>query len=197
MNAQTKLIFTFNGGSFYRGTAGWSETYFMQVTGYAQAQTQLQALQADRIKLLCPDCECIGGTISDSDVKQDSYPSGLTAQPGIYTATPVPSTYNPDLAYRYLWHAGAVKRGNRWLRCLPDNQVSATGQLSLTADFTTALQAYNTLILTTVFLATKNKGAAAPPFYTLTPYTSPVGVSLENRKIGRPFSLRRGRVLVA
>lgn len=197
MLALTRLHFQFSGGSFYKGAAGWSETYFQNVPDYSTAATELTSLSNARLATLCSDCQLIGGTISDTAVKGDSFPSGLTTKVGTYTATPAPTSYQPDMALRTLWKAGAVKRGSRWIHCIPTDSVNGSGQFVASVGFLTVLQNYLLLVETVAQLATKIPGAVAPPFYTLSPYTSFQAVAMDSRKLGRPFSLRRGRLVIA
>lgn len=197
MLAVTRAHFTFSGEAFFKGAAGWSETYFMTVPDYTTAASQISSIVNARIPLLCSDVQFIGASISDTAVKGDSFPSGLAAKPGTYVGTAGVQTYQPDDSLRILFHAGQSKRGTRFIHCIPSDQINVNGQYNSTAPFATAMNTFLTLVEQTAALATKLPGAAAPPFYTLTPYTSFLIIGMLGRRIGRPFSLRRGRALIA
>lgn len=194
----TKLIFNVPAESFARGSAGWSETYFINATDYSTAATTLDGLRAARLPTLTPEVSLVGGFISDTAVKGDSFPvSFAVPEPGTYAPTGAPKSYNPDVALRVLYVAGTAKRGSRWVRCIPQDNVDAQGDFAPVAGFTTVLNNYLNQIASVVSLASKIKGAVTPPFYTLSTYTGFTKIGMESRKIGRPFSGRRGRRLIA
>lgn len=178
-----------------QGKYGWSEVYPIVATDYNNCATILATIYGVRLPLMATDASLIGARISDTDVKGDSFPSGLTfPAPGTNLAT---VTYNPQLALRLLFSAGALHRGSRWLRAIPDTQVSASGGYVPTAPWVILLGNYILALETSVSIATKIKGAVAPPFYTFTPITGSSLGGFERRSIGRPFGQPRGRRLVA
>ena len=177
---------------------GWSEVYGFNVADYTAAVTALGNLANARQATLAPDCSIIGARISDSDVKGDSFPTGITfPSVGTYNPGGAMTTYNPQMALRFLWNAGPTKRGSRFLRCIPKDSVSASGLFTPVAGFSTVLLTYLGLVESEVSMATKIPGAVAPPFYTFTAYTGFTEFNMEKRAIGRPFGLSRGRRLVA
>jgi hypothetical protein len=140
-----------------------------------------------------------GARLSNVDVKGDSIPlpSILIPDAGTFGALPGDATYDQPLALRIAVKAGTLKRGMRWLRALPKSQISAAGDYSPTAPFTAALNTYLSDLENLCSIATKIKGAIAPPFYTFTVITSAIQAGAEPRKIGRPFGQPRGRRQVA
>lgn len=178
--------------------AGWSETYFFEEPSYSAAETSLNALNSARLGLLSSDCYLAGSLISDTDVKGDSYPTGLVVPtPGSWAAAATDPTGNLGLAYRVKFYAGSLKRGTRFIHGIPKSQIAAGGFQSFTAPFLTALNNYLLLVETSSNLGSRIKGAVAPPFYSLSPYSGYQSYGLEKRNIGRPFGLQRGRALIA
>lgn len=197
MIAVGKLFLTASVVDMPQGPAGWTEVYFFNVAGYSDAATALATLATARKGCLAPDCGINGGTISDTAVKGDSYPSGIAAAVGTYNPGGTMTTYNPDMALRVKFFAGTAKRASRFVRCIPKDSVSADGNFTPVAGFTTALTTFLDAIESEAQMATRIPGATTPPFYTLNAYTSFTEEELEGRKIGRPFSLRRGRRAIA
>lgn len=178
--------------------AGWSETYFMTSASYADAATALASIAAKRIATLSSDCELVGGLISDTDVKGDSYPTGLIFPTvGTWAVFGTDPTSNIVLAMRVKFFGGTTKRGSRWVHGIPKSQISAGGFYTPTGPFITALSAYLDQVEGSCSIGTRIKGAVAPPFYALTAYTAYTEEGVEKRNIGRPFGLYRGRRLIA
>lgn len=183
-----------NGGNF-----GWSEVYPMNVADYPTAVTNMTTTLTKRLALLVSDLAVVGMRISDSDVKGDSYPTGLTfPQVGTFAVAPADATYNADLAIRAEFVGALTQRSQRWIRGLPKSQVSNVGAYAPTGPFTTALTSYLAQVLSTCAAAHRIPGAVTAPFYTFTNYSGYTLVgNLLSRKLGRPFGLSRGRRLVA
>lgn len=174
--------------------AGWSETYFLEATDYTHAQSLLSPLATQRLGMMSSDCELVGGLISDTDVKGDSFPTGLTfPQVGTWAPAATDPTANITLALNLKFFAGPGKRGTRFLHGLPTTQVAAGGYKSFTAPFVTKLNTFLALVQSSTNLGTRIKGAVAPPFYNFSQYTSFQINNLEKRDIGRPFGLLVGR----
>lgn len=192
MNAFGTLFFNFS-------ATGGSEVYPMVVADYAAALVKLNQIIVNRLATLVSDVELLYARISDSDVKGDSYPTGISfPQPGTFAVAPADNTYNDALALRVQFNAAVTQRGQRWIRFLPKSQVSNVGVYTPTGPFTAALATHLDYVKNNCSAAHRIPGAIVPPFYTFTPYTGyTITGDLTGRKIGRPFGERRGRRLVA
>jgi hypothetical protein len=177
---------------------GWSESYPMVASTAAAAAVTLSSILDARKAMMLPDAAFTGGRISDTDIKNDSWPLGITFPVvGTYTATGITTTYNPQIALREIAYAGGLRRGSRWIRALPEDQLNASGAYTPTGPWATLLFDLNNLIIANVSIATKLKGAIVPPFYLYSTITAIDTKRAEARAIGRPFGLRRGRRLIA
>jgi hypothetical protein len=178
--------------------AGWSEVYPLNAASYSVAAANLGAIATARLGMLYSDVSLVGGLLSDTALKGDSFPTGIGfPQAGTYTSMST-GTGLITLALRCEAYASFLKRGARFLRGLPNGLVGAGGVYTPITLWSTAFAAYATLVTNYVSIATKIRGAVSPPFYTFESITSFVLISqLESRKVGRPFGLHRGRVLIA
>lgn len=180
------------------GDDGWSEVYPITAADYTSAALVLTAVRTARVDMMCPDASLIGDRLSDTDIKGDSFDTGTSYPiPGTFTATPAPTTFNPALAVRVKVSAGTLRRGSRWVRAIPNNCVSSTGVYVPTSAFATIMDAYLNELKSGTCIATRNKGAISPPFFTFSPVTATSVQGLEKRNIGRPFALPRGRREIA
>jgi hypothetical protein len=178
--------------------AGWAEVYFFLKDTYADAVTALQAIRDARLPTLSGDCQLVGARVSNTDVKGDSEPLTWTfPEPGTFATGTADPTAPPEIVLRALYYAGTLKRGSRWVRCIPSSQIAAGGLYTPTGPYTTAVTAYWDAVRDNACLGTRIPGAVAPPFYSLTSYTSYTPKGQDVRKIGRPFDLLRGRRLIA
>lgn len=176
--------------------SGWSEVYPISATDYTTCDGTFKAIISDRAAILAPDVTLLAAVISDTDIKGDSFLSTTTTTVGTWAGADTTS-FNPNWALRTLWNAGALKRGSRFIHALPNAQVSAVGAFAPTGPFTTAIAAWETAMLGGVSMATRIKGATTAPFYTFTGLTAVANKNMEERKVGRPFGLPRGRRLIA
>jgi hypothetical protein len=181
----------------YSWGAGWSEVYPINAPSYAAAATIMQALAGFRMACACTDVTLMGTLLSDTAVKGDSYPMGVSLpQPG--TGFSPTSTGQISLALRLQITGGVLKRSARFVRALPTFLIGAGGSYTPVSAFTTALNTFLAYLIANVSIATKIHGAVSPPFYSFTAITGATLVAaLEARKIGRPFGLHRGRLLIA
>lgn len=182
---------------FQAGATGWSEVYPMNVASYAAAATDLAGIATDRLALLVSDASLIGSRISDSDVKGDSYPTGIVPTVGTFATTPTDGTYYEGIALQNKVFGSTTKRSTRYLHALPKSQINSFGAYLPTAPFTTAYNTWVAKMIANVSIATKIKTAIVPPFYTFTPITAITEEGAVKRAIGRPFDLPRGRRLIA
>jgi hypothetical protein len=181
------------------GNAGWSEVYPVTAATPAAAQVVLANLLTLRLHLMTADSSINGARISDTDIKNDSWPT-LLALPQVGTYVPgigTPTTYNPQIAMRILQLAGGLVRGSRWLRALPIEVMNASGVFVGSVGWSPNLTAYLDALVGSISIATKIRGAIVPPFYTFTAITSATQRGAEKRNIGRPFGLPHGRRLIA
>lgn len=179
-------------------SSGWSEVYPVVAASPSAAATVLDSLVTLRAALSVSDVSFVGARISDTDIKNDSWPTGVsTPFLGTFAVAPADLTYNPQIAVRLLSFGGGLVRGSRWLRGVPKSQLNAEGGYAPTSPWLTALAAYTAYLIANVSIATKIKGAVAPPFYTFTAITAVTSKGSEKRNIGRPFGLSRGRRLIA
>lgn len=187
----------FSGRSFGTfGACGWSEVYGIDAANYSAAQGVLSPILTARLNLLAVDASFTYGVISDTDIKGDSYWSGITP-PHLGTYVGVATTYNPEVALRTKFYAGASKRSARFIRCVPFDEAGPNGEYAPAGPWAANLATYLNLVQTTTEMFHRIAGAVAPPFYSDTPYTGYAIVNNERRAIGRPFGSPRGRRLVA
>jgi hypothetical protein len=183
---------------FQQADFGWSEVYPLIVSDYAGAATKLAQINTDRLAMLLSDVTLIGSRISDTDVKGDSYPTGLTVPThGTYTAVAGEETFQPTYALRVALFAGTLKRGSRFVRCVPSGAITMQGFYTPEAAWDTALDTWLAYLIGNVSIATRIKGAVAPPFFTFTAITATAIRDMEKRACGRPFGLSRGRRVIA
>jgi hypothetical protein len=176
---------------------GFSEVYPLVAANPTAADTFLSSLMAARIAVACTDVTFTGYRISDSDIKGDSWPvSAISPIVGTYVGAGSLVTYNPQISLRFLAVAGGLKRGSRWFRAIPEDQIDASGQLSPSGSWVTSIGNWEVLVGGNCSIATRNKLAIAPPFYTFTAITALTRKQAEARRIGRPFGLRPGRALI-
>jgi hypothetical protein len=184
---------------FKVGRGGWSETYAISAADYLSGSTILGTIATARLALLVSDVSLIATRISDTDVKGDSSPTGITVpQVGTYAIAPADVTSNFALNLRIQFYGASTQRGQRWVRAIPASQVGAGGEYVPAGTWAAKLTTFANTVQTSSNAAHKIAGAVAPPFYAFTPYS---GYTLENfftqRKIGRPFDLLRGRRQIA
>jgi hypothetical protein len=174
------------------GGTGISETYPLLSTTYAQAQSDLQAIETARAACLSALDVTLGGSlISDLDVFQDSQPTGIArGAPGTYAAQP--TNRAPNYALGSLFHAGTLRRGTRWIHFVPADCVVAGGVYTPTTTYSNALAAYLGVIQSKCAIATRLKGSTPPTwtFNNITAWDPPV---VRTRRTGRPFGAPRGR----
>jgi hypothetical protein len=192
-----KLTYEGDVATAVQGAVGWNELYFFDAASYAAADISLGTISGARLATLAADCKLVGVLLSDTAVKGDSYPSAITLGPGSYAPSGPMTSYNPDMAIRVRFDAGTLKRSSRWVRCVPKDSVTADGEYAATVAYGIAISAYLGSVKNLAQMATRIHGAVTPPFYSLSAYTDYDAVALESRKIGRPFSQRRGRRAIA
>lgn len=182
----------FFGIVFYQqGRGGWSEVYPINAASYSAAFTLLDQANTLRLGLACADVFVAGNRISDTDVLRDSFVGTLTTNQGQFSLAP--NTSGPaDETYRTLVQAGQLKRGTRHLHALPAG-LFVNGTFTPSPSWTTQYNGWAANLVTNISLATKIRGAMAPPFYTFSPITATANRGNGDRKVGRPFGLPRGR----
>jgi hypothetical protein len=188
----------YSGAAFApEGAPGWSETFIIQAPDYTTAAADLSAISTQRLATLAPDVSLIGSRLSDTDVKGDSFPTGIAVGPGTYNPGGAMTSYNPDLALRVQFFGGTLKRSNRFWHAIPKDSVNASGGYGPVAGFITAMNTLNNQVQISAGIGTKIKGAVVPPFYAFTAITAFQIKGLEKHAIGSPFGRRRGRRLIA
>lgn len=174
---------------FERGESGWSESFGMTATDYTGARSDLTTLKNNRLALLCADVTCVGGRVSDLEIKGDS-DSIFAGQTGSYVVAGVESS-TPNLVLQLRVEAGTMKRSIRSLHCIPEDCVNGA-LYEPTAGFLAAFATWETFFMAATKLVTKNN-LVVPPTYTLSTITAVIPKELWTRKTGRPFGLHRGR----
>ncbi len=181
----------------WEGT-GWSEVYPLQVADYTTALAVLTTTKNLRLAMMAPDINLIGARISDTDVKGDSFPTGfLFPTTGTYVPGAGEKTFATDYALRCGLYGGPAKRSVRFVRGVSNLNIDGNGHYIPTAAWDATLDAWLNQLIASVSIATRIKGAVAPPYYAFTPILSASIQEMENRKVGRPFGLSRGRRLIA
>lgn len=182
--------------AFYRkGDAGWSEVYPINGSSYTGVFTLLDQLNTLRLNMAAPDVQAVGNRISDTDILRDSYSQAFTTPLGTITTAPGTSG-DADDTRRIKFFAGPLQRTIRQLHALP-GVFFANGIFVPPGSWTTALNAWIASVVLNVSISHKIPGAVVPPFYTYSSITSGSDQGNSNRKVGRPFSLPRGRRLIA
>lgn len=182
---------------FQVGNYGWSENYPTNVATPTDAETNFGSFLTLRLATMFSDCKCVGGRISDVNVKGDSYPLIVSfPEPGTYAGTGATKTSAGQNCLRVLLNSSPVIRANRYLHGIPNNQYTTTFYTP-TSDWLTLIADFMNAIVSNSGTLTKIKGAIVPPFYTYTPYTGYTEEGGDFRKVGRPFGQPRGRRQIA
>lgn len=105
---------------FGQGRNGWSESYYIEATDYAAAQTRFKRLATNRSLLLGKGSYIDGIRISDEAILNDSYPVDL----GTGTATQDAVTDTPWNSIYVRAQAGALYRRQFHLRGVPDSWIT-------------------------------------------------------------------------
>lgn len=183
---------------FQQKQSGWSEVYPLNTASYASAAAALASIATERLELALPDVILIGSRVSDTDVKGDSSPSGISVPAlGTWTAVGSEATMQTDYALRLKVFAGTALRSSRFVRGIPFGNLSTDGSFSPEAGYLTKLNDYIAALITNASVGTRIKGAVAPPFYAFSPITSISVLDMERRQVGRPFGQPRGRRVIA
>jgi hypothetical protein len=127
-------------------------------------------------------------------LKNDSYPTNLVnGTVGSYTAG-MATTDIAEVSVPIHQQANPQKRSTRWLHALPRDCVGAGGIILLSSTYNGALTTYLAAIKSRTMIATRLVGQASN--WQFLPITAQqVGYGTV-RKVGRPFSLRRGRRMI-
>lgn len=176
---------------------GWSETYGQSVANPSDAVINLTSFSTLRLATMVSDCSLIGARVSDTAIKGDSYPTGLTFPTvGTFAVAPADETSARENVVRVLFNSAPAIRANRYFHGIPASQYTKTFYAP-TTPWETAIVAFLSAIETHSGTLTKIPGAVTPPFYNFTAYT---GYSTEGgdfKKVGRPFGQPLGRRQIA
>ena len=122
------------------GKFGWSEAYPIAANNGSSAANELDSLIALRAQCLPQNAKLVGGRVSDTDVKNDSWPlQTVFPMPGNFGVSGVDDYYNPQFSLRVKQFAGAQHRASRWIRAIPKSQVADDGSYNPSGAFPTAL----------------------------------------------------------
>lgn len=176
---------------------GWSETYGQSQANPDDAVINLTSFITLRLATMVNDCSLVGARVSDTAIKGDSYPTGLTFPTvGTFAVTPTDETSARENVVRVMFNAGPALRANRFFHGIPASQYTKTFYAP-TTPWGTAFNAFLAALEAHSGTLTKIKGAVTPPFYTFNGY---IGYDIEGgdfKKVGRPFGQPRGRRQIA
>lgn len=177
---------------------GWSESYPLIATTYAQAGAAIAAILTARLNMLATDVTCVYGRVSDLNVRGDSSPvTILNGGVGTYPGPAGTITGDSNTVELIRFQATNFHRSVKPVRALPSDCFINTTP-TLTAAFVNAQAIWGNLVEADCSIATRIKPTpAAPPYYTFTAITSWTGERFSHRKVGRPFGFVRGRRLIA
>lgn len=170
---------------------GWSEGYWIVAAGYPEAAATCDSINTLRMGLTIAEIHSFRIRVSDPTIRGDAYLFTPTAENGTYPSDPGIAPIGAALLLRQ--SAASLYFANRFLRALPQSCVS-NGIYAPFPGFVTALTAYMNALQGQTYIRAKPKPGGGPlqPF----PVDDVLQEGLRIRKVGRPFGLPRGRVLI-
>ena len=177
---------------------GWAEVYPLNAVTYPTATVALSSILEDRLPTMCGDVTCLGGRVSDQNVRGDSQLIHLPVPPtGTYVGAALTITYDSEVTLQWRFEATPQHRVVRSVRAIPSDQFE-NGVYTPVGGWFATLTTWALLVqnLCSISTAIKPRPPAAP-YYIFTPMTNNIFGKQSHRKIGRPFGLLVGRRRIA
>jgi hypothetical protein len=173
---------------------GWSEVYNLVTTTYPQSLLDMQIIVTARLSMVPNNVHCSYIRVSDLLIRGDSTIKFPSPAIGSYILTGTNVMLPPDSALVVRMEASPLNRSFRYLHGLSSQDVNDT----LWTPSAAMITAYGNWVgAASVLSLHRHKNVGPPISYADTPWTTFIALTVNSRKVGRPFGVPRGRRLIA
>jgi hypothetical protein len=169
------------------GSYGWSESYFGQSTTDLVARDKLDDLVNARVLVLVDVCKIEAGRVSNVDIVGDSFLSTVTPLTGAITSTHL-TAVDPWSALNLRLEAGSPHRGRKFLHGVLEDTFDSDRRYNPGNPNAAAWATWFAFLV-----ADWNIRVGPAPAFTYEPITAALPIREVEHKVGRPFTVLRGR----
>lgn len=169
------------------GSYGWSETYYLTAVTDLVARDKLDDLCNARINVLVDVCKVESGRVSNVDIVGDSFLSTVTPLTGLIVSTHL-TAVDPWSALNLRLEAGSLHRGRKFMHGVLEDTFDSDRRYN---PGNPNAGAWTTWL---AFLVADWKIRVGPaPAFTYEVITAALPIREVEHKVGRPFTVLRGR----